>query len=100
MLLENFSDKLVKENISKLTNGKEILNDISNDYGAEVVNFTSSKVARLKVQSSHILTRIIIVGSLLKTRSQIDYILISRERHSSELDVLSLRQQMVILTNI
>jgi hypothetical protein len=56
MLLGDFIANVGKEDIFKLTIGKEILHDISKDNGVRVVNFTSTKVARLKAKCSRILT--------------------------------------------
>jgi hypothetical protein len=48
ILLWNFNAKVGREDIFKLTIGNESLNEISNDNGASIVNFATSKNLTVK----------------------------------------------------
>jgi hypothetical protein len=65
ILLEDFNPKVGKEDIFKPTIGNESLPATSNDNGVRVVNFATSKISLSKVQYSHIVTFIKLLGHLL-----------------------------------
>ncbi|PNF25464.1 hypothetical protein B7P43_G07688 [Cryptotermes secundus] len=65
ILLGDINVKVGREDISKLTTGSESLHGISNDNAVRVVNFATSKFLRTKVQCSHILTFINLLGDIL-----------------------------------
>jgi len=82
-----------RDNIFKPRIGIESLHQDSNDNGVRIVNFATSKNLVVKStmfphQNIHKYTWISPDG---KTHNQIDHILIDRRRHSSILDVRSLR---------
>ena len=82
-----------RENIFKPTIGKESLHQVSNDNGARIVNFATSK--NLVVKSTMFPHRSIHKYTWTspdgKTHNQIDHILIDRRWQSSILDVRSFR---------
>jgi hypothetical protein len=92
-MLGDFNAKVGTEDILKPTISNESLHEISNDNGARVVNFTTSK--NQIVSSTMFLHRNIHKCTWTspdgKTHNQIDHILIDRQRHSSVLDVRSFR---------
>jgi hypothetical protein len=88
-----FNAKVGREDIFKPTIGNENSHEISNDTGVRVVNFATSKNLVVKNtmfphRNIHKCTWIFPYG---KTHNQTDHILIDRRRHSSILDVRSLR---------
>ena len=93
ILLGDFDGKEGRENIFKLTIGKESLHQDSNDNGVRLVKFATSK--NLVVKSTMFHHRNIHKYTWTspdgKTNNQIDHILIDRRRHSSILDVRSYR---------
>jgi hypothetical protein len=48
IMLEDFNDKVGREDTFKLTTGNESLHEISNDNGVRVVNFATSKNLTVK----------------------------------------------------
>jgi hypothetical protein len=66
ILLGDFNAKVGRKDIFKHTTGNESLHAISNDNGVRAVNFATSKISLLKVQCSHIITFIKLLGHLLK----------------------------------
>jgi hypothetical protein len=66
-LLGDFNAKVGRECIFKPRIGNENLHEISNDNGVRVVNFATSKNLS-KVQYSHIVTAINVVGHLMMER--------------------------------
>jgi endonuclease/exonuclease/phosphatase family metal-dependent hydrolase len=93
ILLGDFNAKVGRENIFKLTIGKERLHEISNDNGVRIVNFATSKNLVVKTtmfphRKIHKYTWTSPEGS---THNQIDHILIDSRQHSSILDVRSFR---------
>jgi exonuclease III len=92
IVLGDFSAKVGREDIFKLTIGNERSHEISNDNGVTVVNFaTSIKTWVSKVQCSLIATFINTPGPEGKTHNQVDHIFIDRRWHSGILDVRSFR---------
>jgi hypothetical protein len=93
ILLGDFNVKVDREDIFKLTIGKESLHDISNDNGVRVVNFATSR--NLIVKSTMFphcnIHKFTWTSPNGKTHIQIDHILIDRRQHSSVLDVRSFR---------
>jgi hypothetical protein len=75
--------------ITLFTTGNESLHEISNENGVRLVNFATSK--NLRVKSSMFPNRNIHKYTWAspdgKTRSQIDYILVDRQRYSNVLHV-------------
>jgi hypothetical protein len=91
-LLGEFNAEVGREDIFKPTIGNESLHAASNDNGARVVNFATSK--NLTVKSTmfpHRNIHKVTSTSPERTHNQIDHILIDRRRHSSILDVRSFR---------
>jgi len=80
ILLEDFNEKVERENIFRLTIGKESLHQDSNDNGVRTVNFATSK--NLVVKSMMFPHRNIHKYTWAspdgKTHNQIDHILIDR----------------------
>jgi hypothetical protein len=77
---EDFNAKVGREDIFKLTIGNECLHEISNDNGARLVNFATSKNLRVKSKmfphcNIHKYTWTTPDG---KTHNQIDHILVNR----------------------
>jgi hypothetical protein len=64
-ILLDFNVKVGRADIFKPTIGNESLHEISNDNGVRVVNFATSKNLTVKVQCSHIVTFINVLGHLL-----------------------------------
>jgi hypothetical protein len=62
MLLGDFSAKIDKEDVITPTNGNENLLKINNDNGVRVVNFATSKNLAVKVQCSHFMIFINLLG--------------------------------------
>jgi hypothetical protein len=61
--------KLSREHVLKPTFGNESFNKVSDDEGARVLNFAiSKKISQSKVQHSHSITFIILLGHLLMER--------------------------------
>jgi hypothetical protein len=93
MLLRDFSAKVGGEDIFKPTIGSQTLHEISNNNGALVVNFATSK--NLTVESTTFPHRNIHTFTWTspdgKTPNQIDHILIDKRRQSNVLDVRSFR---------
>jgi len=93
ILLGDFDAKVGKENIFKPTIGNESVHQHSNDNGASIVTFATSK--NLVVKSTMFPHRNIHKYTWTspdgKTHNQIDHNLIDRRRHSSILDVRSFR---------
>jgi hypothetical protein len=67
ILLGDFSAKVGREDIFKPTTGNESLHEISNDNGARIVHFAISRNVS-KVQSSHIVTFINLLGHIIMER--------------------------------
>jgi hypothetical protein len=93
ILLGNFSAKVGRKDVLKPTTGNESSHEISNDNGARVVNFATTKNFIVKStmfphRNIHKFTWPSLDGKMHK---QIEYILIDRRRHSSILDVRSFR---------
>jgi endonuclease/exonuclease/phosphatase family metal-dependent hydrolase len=91
--LGDFNAKVGREDIFKPTVGNESLHEISNDNGIRVVNFATSKNPRLKstIFPHHNIHKYICTSPDWKTYNQIDHFLVDRRRHSSVLDVRSIR---------
>jgi hypothetical protein len=89
ILLGDFSTKVGRENIFKLTVGNESFHEVNNYNGVRVVNFATSK--NLVVKSTMIPHRKIHKYTWTfpegKTHTQTDQVLIDRRRHSSLLYV-------------
>jgi hypothetical protein len=62
ILLGDFNAKVGRKDVFKPTTGNKSLHEISNDNGVIVVNFATSKNLPLKVQCSHIVTFINLLG--------------------------------------
>jgi hypothetical protein len=94
ILFGDFNAKVGRENIFKPTIGNENLHEISNDSGVRVVNFATSK--NLVVKSTMFPHRKIHKHTWTSpegnTQNQIDHVLIDRRRHSSTLEVRSVRE--------
>jgi hypothetical protein len=93
ILLGDFSAKVGREDIFKLTIVNESLHEVSNGNGVRLVNFPTSKNLRVKSmmfshRNIHNYTWTSPDG---KTDNQIDQILVDRRRHSNVLDVRSFR---------
>jgi hypothetical protein len=89
IILSDFSAKVGRESIFKLTIGNERLHEIINDNGVRVVNFATSK--KLVIKSTifphrkiHKYTWTSPEGN---THNQTDHVLTDRRWHSSILDV-------------
>jgi hypothetical protein len=93
ILLGDFSAKVGRKDIFKLTVRNERLHKISNDSGLRLVNSATSK--NLIVKSTMFphcnIHKYIWTSCEGKTHNQIDHPLIERRRHSSILDVRSFR---------
>jgi hypothetical protein len=93
ILLGDFNAKVGREDIFKPTIGNESLHEISNDNGVRLVNVATSK--NLRVKSTMLPHRTIHKYTWTspdgKTHNQIGHILVDRRRHSSVLDVRTLR---------
>jgi hypothetical protein len=68
ILLGDFNTKVGRDDIVKPTIGNESLHATSNDNGVRVVNFATSKNLAVKIQCSHIVTFIKLLGHLLMGR--------------------------------
>jgi hypothetical protein len=92
ILLGDFNAKVGRENIFKPTIGNDSLHPDSNDNGARIVNFGTSKNLVKSTMSPH---RNIHKCSWTSpdghTHNQIDHILIDMRRHSSIIDLRSIR---------
>jgi len=93
ILLGDFNAKVGIENVFKPTIGNESLHQHNNDNDVRIVSFATSKNLVVKCMmflhlNIHMYTWTSPDG---KTQNQIDHILIDRRRHSSILDVGSLR---------
>jgi hypothetical protein len=91
ILLGDFSAKVGKEDIFKLTVGNESLHKISNKNGVRLVNFVTSKSLRVKStmfphRNNH---KYAWMSPDEKTHNQIGHILVDSRRHSNILDVRS-----------
>ena len=93
ILLGDFNAKVGRENIFKLATGNESLHQDSNDNGARIINFATSK--NLVVDSEMFPHRNIHKYTWTspdgKTHNHIDHILIDRRWHLSKLHVWSFR---------
>jgi hypothetical protein len=91
--LGDFSAKVGREDIFKLTIGNESSHEISNDTGFRVIKFATSK--NLVVKSTTFPHRSNYKYNWTspdgKTHNQIDHVLIDRRRYSSILDVRPFR---------
>jgi hypothetical protein len=67
-LLGNLNAKVGREDIFKPTTGNESLHEISGDNGIRVVNFATCKNLLSKVQCSHIVAFINLLGHVLMER--------------------------------
>jgi hypothetical protein len=93
IMLRDFSGKVDRPDIFKLTIGNGSLYEISNDNGVRIVNFTTSKNLRVKStmfphRNIHKYTWTSPDG---KNHNQIDHIQVDRRRHSNIFDVRSYR---------
>jgi hypothetical protein len=86
VLLGDFSDKLGREDIFKLTIGNESLHEISNDNG---VRFTTSKnlIVRSTMFGHCNIHKCTWTSPDGKIHNQIEYIFINKRWHSSILDI-------------
>jgi hypothetical protein len=87
ILLEDFSGKVGREDIFKLTIGNESVHEINNDNGFRLVNSATPENLRVKSRTFphcgiHKYTWTSPDG---KTLNQIDHILVGRRRHSNVL---------------
>jgi hypothetical protein len=84
-VLGDFSVKVGKEDILKLTIGNENLHEISNDNGIRVLNFATSKnlIVKSTMFPHHNSQEFTWTSPDGKTQNQIDHILIYRRWHSS-----------------
>ena len=82
-----------RENIFKLTIGNESLHQDSNDNGVRLVNFATFKnlVVKGTVFPHRNIHKYTWTSHDRKNHNQIDHIMIDRRRHSSILDVRSVR---------
>jgi exonuclease III len=71
ILSGDFNAKVRREDIFKLTIGNESLQEISNDNGVRLVTLAHLKTSESKVQCSHIVTFINILGCLQMGKSTI-----------------------------
>jgi hypothetical protein len=80
ILLGDFSAKVGREDILKLTVGNETLHEISNDNGVRIVNFAPSKNLTVKrtMFPHHNIHKYNWTSQDGKTHDQIDYILVDR----------------------
>jgi len=89
IILEDFNEKVARENIFKPKIGQKSLHQDSNDNGVRLVNFATS--TNLVVKSTMFPYRNIKKYTWAsldgKTHNQIDHVLIGRRWHSSVLDV-------------
>jgi hypothetical protein len=65
ILLGGFNFKVGREDIFKPTIGNESLQEINNDNEVRVVNFATSEILLSKVQCSHVVTFINLLGHLM-----------------------------------
>jgi hypothetical protein len=93
ILLSDFNAKVGREDIFKPTIENRSLKEISNVYGIRVVKFATSKnlVVRSPVFPHRNFHKYTWTSPDGKTHNHIDHVLIDRSRHSSVLDVRSLR---------
>jgi hypothetical protein len=91
ILLDDYNAKVGREDIFKPTIWNESSHEISNDNGARVVNFATSKnlVVKSTVFPHHSIHKYTWTSPNGKTHNKIDHILIDRRRHSSILDDIS-----------
>jgi hypothetical protein len=82
ILLGDFSAKMGREDISKLTFGNESLREIDNNNGVRVVSLATSKnlIVKITVVPCHNIHEFTWLSPDGKTHSQIDHILIDRRR--------------------
>jgi hypothetical protein len=73
ILLGDFNAKVGTEDIFQPTIGNESLHEISNDNGVRIGNFPHRKIllSKVRVQCSHIVTFINLLGHLLMGRHTI-----------------------------
>jgi hypothetical protein len=92
-ILGDFSAKVGWEDIFKLIIWNESLQESSNDNGVRVVNFITYKNLTVKITIFPLcdIHKFIWMSPDGKTHNQIDHILTDRQRHSSILDVRSVR---------
>jgi hypothetical protein len=90
-ILLDFNAKVSREDVFKTKIWNESLHEISNDNGVRVVILPDPKILLSKVQCSHIVTFINLLGHFLleKMHNPTDHMLIDRRRHSNILDVRS-----------
>jgi hypothetical protein len=93
ILLGDFTAKVGREDIFKMTIGNESLHEISNDNEVGLVNFTTSKNLRVKstMFPRHNIHKYTWTSPDGKTQNRIYHILVDRRRHSNILDVRSYR---------
>jgi hypothetical protein len=89
ILLGDFNVKVGREDIFKPTIGNESLYALNNDNGVRVVNFATSKnLTGKSIMFPHLdIHKVTWTSPDVRTRNQIDHILIDRRRYSSILDV-------------
>jgi hypothetical protein len=89
ILLGDFSAKVGREDIFKLTIENKSSHEIGNDNGVRVVNFATYKnfVVRSTVFPYHNIHIYTCTSPKGKMNNQIDHILVDRRQHSSILDV-------------
>jgi len=85
--LEEFNEKVGRENVFKPTIGNESLHQDSNDDDVSTVNFATSKNLVVKLFLHRNLYNYIWTAPDGKTHNQIDHILIDRRWHLSIRDV-------------
>jgi hypothetical protein len=73
ILLGNFPAKVGREDIFKPTTRNDSLRAISSDNGVRVVNLVTSKILTVKVQCSHIVTFINLLGRILMEKLTIKF---------------------------
>jgi hypothetical protein len=89
ILLGDLNAKVGREDIFKSATGNERLHEISNDNGVTVINFATSEnlIVKSTMFPHHNIRKYTWTSPDENTHSQIDHILIERQRHSSVLDV-------------
>jgi hypothetical protein len=90
-LLGNFDAKVGREDVFTPSTGNESLHEINNDNGIRIVNFVTSKKLTVKITMLPHRNINKFTSPDGKAQNQNDHILIDSRRHSSILDVRSLR---------
>jgi hypothetical protein len=89
ILLGDFSAKVGREDIFKLTIESDSLHEINNNNGVRLANFATSKIFRVKSMMfpHRNIHKYTLTSPDGKTHNQIDHILVDRRRHLNVLDV-------------